>query len=85
MRAGKMPKKIPIAEDTTIATITATALILAGKKNLVINTTIVANISPDIPPKRDSAIDSERNCIKISFSVAPIARLIPISFVLFNC
>ncbi len=81
-RAGNTPNKIPIPDETPKATITATKFKLAGKKNLIPQTINAERARPTIPPSNDNTTDSVKNWSNTSFSVAPIARLIPISFVL---
>ena len=73
---------MPIAEEITKVMITEKRLIDAGKKALIPNTINPDKKSPKVPPKIDRITDSAKNCFKISFSVAPTARLIPTSLVL---
>lgn len=80
--AGITPKKIPMALEIPRAINTERRLIATGKKGLTIKTIIIAKNNPKKPPSAESRIDSVKNCTLISFSVAPTARLIPISLVL---
>ncbi len=80
-RAGNTPKNIPIADEITKVITTAKRLIAAGKKNRIPKTRRDANTNPNNPPRTDRTTASVINCIKISCSVAPTARLIPTSFV----
>ena len=80
-RAGKTPKKMPIPDEMASVITIAKKLIAAGKKKRTIKTIIVAKTRPKTPPKILSKTDYVKNCIRISFLVAPTALLIPTSLV----
>src|SRR3989338_10204361 len=79
--AGKTPKKTPMAVETEKAITTDKRLMAAGKNWRMTKMIRLAKARPIKPPKTDKTTDSDRNWDKMSWRVAPMARLMPTSLV----
>ena len=87
MRAGKIPNKIPIPQETTMPRINPPQEKKNGKLvfkayeaiTVISEVTTKPPIIPKIPPSDVRNTDSKRNCVKMFLLVAPKALRSPIS------